>query len=53
MDKGKFSDDGDGVFDHAPCLNFNDKAKFNTKHVSNANDNYGSSSFFAPKSLLL
>ena len=52
MDKGIFSDDGDGQFDHAPYLNFNDdKAKFDTNDVSNANDNYGSASFFAPKSL--
>ena len=53
MDKGKFSDAGDDVFDHAPYFNFNDdKVKFDTNDVSNANDNYGSASGFAPKSLL-
>jgi len=52
MDKGKFSDDGDEVFDHAPYLNFNDdKVKFDTNDVSNPNENYGSASGRLPKSL--
>ena len=45
----EFSDDGDGVFDHAPCLYFSDKAEFYTKHVGGAYDCCGSSSFFAPQ----
>ena len=49
----EFSDDGDGQFGHAPYFNFNDKAKFDTNDVSNANDKYGSSSGFVPKSLPL
>ena len=53
MDKGIFSDDGDDSFGHAPYFNFNDdKVKFDTNDVSNANDNYGSASAFLPKSLL-
>jgi hypothetical protein len=52
MDKGIFSDDGDDSFGHAPYFNFNDdKVKFDTNDVSNANDNYGSASAFLPKSL--
>ena len=44
--------DSDVRFDHAPYFNFNDdKVKFDTKHVSNANDNYGTASGFVPKSL--
>jgi hypothetical protein len=50
--QGQISDDGDGQFGHAPYFNFNDKAKFDTNDVSNANDNYGSSSGFVSKSLL-
>ena len=52
MDMGILSDDGDGSFGHAPYFNFNDKAKFDTKDVSNPNDNYGSVSGFVSKSLL-
>ncbi|HEY9583446.1 MAG TPA: hypothetical protein VJI66_00595 [Candidatus Paceibacterota bacterium] len=45
--------DSDHRFSHAPYFNFNDdKVKFDTKHVSNANDNYGSASGFVPKFLL-
>ena len=41
-----------GVFDNAPYLNFNDdKVKFNSNKVDNANDNYGSASLLLPKSL--
>lgn len=44
--------DADGQFSNAPNLNFNDgKVKFDTKYVSNTNDNYGSASWFPPKSL--
>ena len=39
---GQTSDVGGGQFGHAPYFNFNDKAKFDTNDVSNANDNYGS-----------
>lgn len=43
---------GDGKFSNAPYLNFNDdKVKFDTNDVSNANDNYGTASGFFPKSL--
>ena len=49
--QGQISDDGDGQFGHAPYFNFNDKAKLDTNDVSNANDKYGSSSGFVPKSL--
>lgn len=56
MDKNK-SYEADGVFDNAPIFNFNDdKVKFNTNKVDNANENYGSASGFLdvplPKSLL-
>ena len=45
--------DADGEFSRAPYLNFNDgKVRFNTDHVSNPNQNYGSSSAFCPKFLL-
>ena len=45
--------DADGVFSKAPIFNFNDdKLKFDTNDVSNANDNYGSASAFAPKYLI-
>ena len=44
--------DGDGRFDKAPILNFNDdRLKFNTNDCDNYNDNYGSASGFLPKSL--
>ncbi len=44
--------DADVRFDHAPYLKFNDdEIKFDTKHVSNANDNYGSASGFLSKYL--
>jgi len=52
MDKSKYSD-ADGDFSNAPYFNFNDdKLKFNTNSVDNPNENYGSASAFAPKSLL-
>lgn len=39
-------------FDHSPNFNFNDdKVKFDTNHIANANDNYGSPSGFVPKFL--
>ncbi len=45
--------DADGRFSKAPYFNFNDdKLKFDTKDVDNANDNYGSVSGLLPKSLL-
>jgi len=45
--------DADGDFNNAPYFNFNDdKVKFNTNYVDNANKNYGSASAFLPKSLL-
>ncbi len=44
--------DADGKFSNAPYFNFNDnKVKFNTNDVSNANENYGSASAVLPKSL--
>lgn len=44
--------EADGVFSNAPIFNFNDgKVKFNTNPVDNANDQYGTSSGFLPKSL--
>lgn len=44
--------DADGDFSNAPNFNFNDdKVKFDTKYVDNTNDNYGSASWFPPKSL--
>ncbi len=40
----------DGDFSKSSIFNFNDdKLKFNTNDVSNANDNYGSVSGFLPK----
>jgi hypothetical protein len=49
MESGK-TPDADGKFWNAPIFNFNDdKLKFNTNDVSNANDNYGSVSGFLPK----
>ena len=51
MDKDNYSHAG-GQFSHAPYFNWNDgKLKFDTNDVSNANDNYGSASGFAPKFL--
>lgn len=45
--------DADGKFSNAPYFNFNDdKVKFDTNDVSNANDNYGSASGFSPKYLV-
>ena len=45
--------DADGRFDNAPYFNFNDdKVKFDTNPVNNANENYGTASGFLPKSLL-
>lgn len=42
----------DGDFSKSPIFNFNDdKLKFNTNDVSNANENYGSVSGFLPKYL--
>lgn len=52
MENGK-TPDADGVFSKAPIFNFNDdKLKFDTNDVSNANDNYGSVSGFVPKYLI-
>lgn len=52
MDQGN-SPDADGDFSNAPYFNFNnDKLKFDTNWIDNANDNYGSASAFSPKSLL-
>ncbi|MEN9551952.1 MAG: hypothetical protein RI935_329 [Candidatus Parcubacteria bacterium] len=49
MESGK-TPDADGKFWNAPIFNFNDdKLKFNTNDVSNANENYGSVSGFLPK----
>ena len=43
----------DDKFLNAPYFNFNDdKVKFNTNQIDNANDNYGSASASLPKSLL-
>jgi hypothetical protein len=51
MGRGKIPDHR-GEFSKAPYLNFNDgKVRFNTDHVSNPNQNYGSSSAFCPKFL--
>ena len=45
--------EADGDFSNAPNFKFNDdKVKFDTNWVSNANDNYGSASGFVSKSLL-
>jgi hypothetical protein len=52
MGKGNIAD-ADGDFSKSPIFNFNDdKLKFDTNDVDNANDNYGSASAFLPKSLL-
>jgi len=52
MESGK-TPDADGAFSKAPIFNFNDdKLKFDTNDVSNANDNYGTVSGFAPKYLI-
>ncbi|MEK7189293.1 MAG: hypothetical protein AAB671_02225 [Patescibacteria group bacterium] len=52
MDGQKHYPDADGDFYNAPCFNFNDGAvKFNTNHVGNANENYGSASAFLPNPL--
>jgi len=54
MNRSNESDEGDSVFEQAPNWNFNDdKVKFDTNDVGNANDNYGSSSGFITKSLLI
>jgi hypothetical protein len=51
MDKNN-KPDADGDFNDAPYFNFNDdKVKFNTNWVSNANANCGSVSGFLQKSL--
>ena len=51
MDKDKYPN-SDVRFDHAPYFNFNDdKVKFDTNYVDNANENYGTASGFASKSL--
>ena len=51
MNKDNYPE-ADGDFSKAPNFKFNDdKVKFDTKYVDNANDNYGSSSGFLPKSL--
>jgi hypothetical protein len=50
MDGQGQNPDSDVRFDRAPYFNFNDnKLKFDTKDVSNANENYGSGSGFLPK----
>jgi len=52
MDESKYPD-ADDQFSNAPYFNWNDgKLKFNTNLTDNANENYGSVSAFAPKSLL-
>jgi len=49
MGRGNFPD-ADGEFSKAPYLNFDDgKVRFNTDHVSNPNEHYGSSSAFLPQ----
>ncbi len=53
MESGK-TPDANGVFSKAPIFNFNDdKLKFDTNDVSNANDNYGSVSGFVPQNWYL
>ncbi len=53
MDNDKYPD-SDVRFDQAPYFNFNDdKVKFDTNDVDNANENYGSTSGFVPKSLFV
>ena len=53
MESGKIPD-ADDEFGNAPIFNFNDdKLKFNTNDVSNANENYGSVSGFLPKYLYI
>ena len=50
MDKGKFSDDGDEVFVHAPCLYFSGgKVAFDTYDVSGPLEHYGSASGRLPQ----
>ncbi len=45
--------DADGQFENVPYLNFNDgKFQLDNNWFDNANDNYGSSSGFLPKSFL-
>ena len=46
----EFSPKADGVFSKAPILNVNDdRLKFDTNDVDNANENYGTASFFLPQ----
>lgn len=53
MNENNYSD-SDVRFDNAPYFKFNDdKVKFDTNYVDNANDNYGSASGFDPKSLFI
>jgi hypothetical protein len=50
----EFAPDANGSFSKSPYFNFdNDKLKFDTNDVSNANDNFGSVSAFVPKSLFI
>ena len=52
MGEGNVADD-DGQFDKAPYFNHDgDKVNFDTNWVKNYNQNYGSVSFFLPKSFL-
>jgi hypothetical protein len=52
MDRQRQNPDGDGDFSNAPYFNFDDdKVKFDTNDVDNANDNYGTASGFPSKSL--
>ena len=44
-ESGQYSD-ASGEFDKAPLFNVNDKLKFDTDNVDNANEHYGSSSGF-------
>lgn len=51
MDRDNYPE-ADGSFSNAPYFNFNDdKVKFDTNWVDNANENYGSVSAFLAKSL--
>lgn len=53
-DEQKQNPDADGVFSKSLNFKFNDdKVKFDANYVDNVNDNYGSASGFAPKSLFL
>jgi len=53
IDGQKQIPEADGDFSHVPIFNFNDdKVKFDTNRVDNANDNYGSASGFLSKSFL-